>query len=421
MANQFPKEILVAWDKLTEEFEDLLILSNAVMLGGNYSGTDQQRTNDTIWKPVPYIMNSEDGRNQTGNFQDSNGLTVPVRVSIRKSVPWTFSDLDLRDPLQFERVLRAAKQRLASDINQSVNDVCANQGSIVISLATSATGYDDIAQVDTAMNERGIMVGDRYIALNSGDYNSMAGNLAERQTVSGIVSIAYKKALLGEVAGFEALKLDYGNTLAAATATGVTVNGAGQFFVPASTATFLGEEVNQDNRFQDLPVTVTGSTIAVGDAFTIAGVNSLHNISKTDTGKLQTFRVIELVSGAGATGTIKISPPMISNGGATDIEKQYQNVSATPASGAAIVFLNTTTKVVNPFWKYDSIELTPGIIAPETAGIEKLTYTTEQGVQICLQKQQDINTSDAKYRLDVFYGVTNKNPEMNGILIFDQV
>jgi len=417
----FPKEILVAWDKLTEEFEDLLVLSNAVMLGGNFAGASQERTNDTQWKPQPFIMNSEDGTNQTGNFQSSNGLVVPVRVTIRKSVPWTFSDLDLRDPLQFERTLRAAKQRLASDINVSVNAVCAEQGSIVVSLATAASGYDDVALVDTAMNQRGITTDDRYLALSSANYNSMAGNLAERQTVSGIVSKAYQKALLGEVAGFETLKLDYGNTLAAATATGVTINGAGQFFVPSPTTTVGLDEINQDNRYQTIAITVTGNTVAIGDAFTVAGVNSIHNISKTDTGDLQTFRIHSIVTGAGGTGTIQISPPMISNGGASDIEKQYQNVSATAANGAAIVFLNTTTKVVNPFWKYDSIELTPGVIAPEDAGIEKLVYTTEQGVQLCLQKQQDINTSTAKYRLDVFYGVTNKNPQMNGILIFDQV
>jgi len=421
MANQFPKEIMVAWENVCEAFEDALVLSNAVMLSSNYGAETQQRTNDTIWKPVPYIMNSETGADQSGNFQDSNGLTVPCRVSIRKSVPWTFSDLDLRDPLQFQRVLTAAKERLASDINQSVSDVCANQGTIVVALATAAGGYDDVALCDTAMSTRGITTDDRYLALGSANYNSMAGDLAARQTVSDIVAKAYQKAFLGEVAGFDTLKLDYGNVLAAATATTVTMAAADQYFTPAATATFLDEEVNQDNRYQTISIDVTTNTVAVGDAITIAGVNSVHNITKTDTGDLMTFRVVEIVTGAGGTGTVKISPPIISAEGATDIEKQYQNVTATPANGAAIVFLNKVAKQVNPFWKYDSIELTPGVIAPESAGIEKLTYTTEQGIQITLQKQQDINTSNAKYRMDVYYGVTNKNPEMNGILIFDQV
>jgi hypothetical protein len=49
----------------------------------------------------------------------------------------------------------------------------------------------------------------------------------------------------------------------------------------------------------------------VGDRFTIAGVNAVHHISKTDTGQLKTFTVTAIVSGAGGTGTIQISPPII--------------------------------------------------------------------------------------------------------------
>lgn len=421
MANQFPKEILVAWEKMCEGFEDGLVMSNAVMLGTNVGASSQERTNDTVWKPIPYIMNSEDGRDQTGNFQDSNGLTVPCRVSHRKSVPWTFTDTELRDPLQLQRVMDAAKQRLASDINKTVSDVCANQGTLVVSLATAAGGYDDVALCDTAMNEQGIDMEGRYLALSSGNYNSMAGDLAARQTVSDIVARAYKKAYLGEVAGFESLKLDYGNTIAAAAGVTVTMSAANQYYTPASTYTSLDEEINNDNRYQTISIAVTSGTVAVGDAFTVAGVNSVHQIAKEDTGSLKTFRITEIVTGAGGTGTVKISPPMISAQGATDIEKQYQNVTATPANGAALVFLNTTAKKVNPFWKYESIELTPGVLAPESAGIDVLSYTTEQGIQITLQKQGDINTSTGKYRMDVLYGVTNKNPEMNGILIFDQV
>jgi hypothetical protein len=421
MANQFPKEIMVAWEKVCEGFEDWLVLSNAVMVGSNYSGTSQERSNDTVWKPIPYIMNSEDGRDQTGNFQDSNGLVVPCRVSYRKSVPWTFTDTELRDPLQLQRVMDAAKQRLASDINKTVSDVATSQGTLVVSLSTAASGYDDVALCDTAMNEQGITMDERYLALSSGDYNKMAGNLAARQTVSGIASRAWEKAYLGEVAGFETLKLDYGNTIPAAAGVTVTIAAADQYYTPAATATALGEEINQDNRYQTISIGVVSGTVAVGDSFTIAGVNSVHQIAKTDTGNLKTFRITEIVTGAGGTGTVKISPPIISAQGATDIEKQYQNVTATPANGAAITFLNTTAKVVNPFWKYDSIELTPGVIMPESAGVETLTYTTEQGIQITLQKQGDINTSTGKYRMDVYYGVTNKNPEMNGILVFDQV
>lgn len=416
MANNSAKEIRVAWEKLCKGFEDLNVLSMAVTLGENRSPESQERTNDTIWKPIPYIMNSFDGRDQTGNFQDSNGLTVPCRVNTRKSIPWTFNDNDLRDPLQMQRVIQGASRKIASDINKKVNDVVFNQGTIVVSQSGAATGYEDLALCDTQMNIRGVDTFQRHAALNSADYNSMAGNLAERQYVGDIVSRAYQQAYIDRIATFDTLKLDYGNTIAAATATGVTVDGAGQYYTPAPTATFAGEEINKDNRYQDLTVAVTGGAIAEGDAFTIAGVNSLHQEAKTDTGELQTFRVIAVNSPT----SITISPAIVSNGGATTIEQQYQNCTATPADTAAITFLNTTTRQGNVFWQQESIELTPGIVKPEESGVEIMEYTSPQGIQLVMQKQGDINTSTGKYRLDAYFGVTNKNPEMNGLLLFNQ-
>ena len=141
------------------------------------------------------------------------------------------------------------------------------------------------------------------------------------------------------LANFDTYKLDYAYSLAAATATNVTVNGANQYYTPQATSTAsTGETSNVDNRYQTLAITATG-TLAAGDCFTIAGVNSVHMITKQDTGELKTFRVIT----GGGTGNVVISPPIISGDGGTDAELQYQNVSATPANGAAITFLNTVS------------------------------------------------------------------------------
>lgn len=420
MANTFPKEVRVRFQDVCEGFEDKLVMSNAVDVGYNGSAEMQERTNDEEWKPMPYIMNSYDGRDQSSNFQDAHGLVVPVAVDTRKSVPWQMTDTDLRDKTQMDRIIKAGAQRLASDINRKVSDVVASTGTIIIAQSGAATGYDDVALCDTAMTTRGISEDNRKLALSSKDYNAMAGNLAARETFTPITSEAYKKARLGDVAGFETFKLDYGYNLTASTATGVTVNGAGQNYVPTSTTTVVGRETNTDNRYQDLDVTVTSGTIKVGDAFEIAGVNSVHNIAKSDTGEALTFRVVGIKTGAGGTGTITVSPPIISATGGTDIEKQYQNATAAPANGAAITMLNTASAIVNPFWKYESIELTPGIIMPEKAGIDALTYTTEQGIQIVMQKEGNVGTSTGSYRMDVYFGVTNKNPEMNGILMFGQ-
>lgn len=128
------------------------------------------------------------------------------------------------------------------------------------------------------------------------------------------------------------------------------------------------------------------------------------------------------MTGAGGTGTIQISPPIISAQGDTQAEVQYKNVTATPAAGAAITWLNTATASVNPFWHRDAIELIPARYAvPTDAGAAVMRATTDNGIEIVMQKQYDINTMRTKYRLDTMFGVAMVNPEMAGILLFNQV
>jgi len=335
MTNAFSKEERVAFENICEGFEDALVLSRNVSI---YRTEDQmmERANDTIWRPMPYIAQSFDGTDMTSNFVDSTQLSVPASLGYSKSSPWIMTAKELRDKLQEGRLGDAAKQKLASDVNVAIMSVACLQGTLVVDVSTAATGFDDIAEAEAAMNEIGVQQFDRYAALSTRDYNNMASNLADRGTVQGKVLTAYEKARIGTLASFETYKLDYANRLTAGTATTISVNGANQYYTPAATSTAgTGETSNVDNRYQTLAITATG-TLAAGDCFTIAGVNSVHMITKQDTGQLKTFRVIT----GGGTGDIVISPPIISGDGGTDAELQYQNVTATPIDTAVITLLN---------------------------------------------------------------------------------
>lgn len=421
MPNAFNKEERVAFEEILEGFEDALVLSQNVSV---YRTEDQsmERQGNIIWRPMPYIMQSFDGTDMTANFIDATQLSVPATLGYQKSSPWKMTATELRDALQERRLDQGARQRLASDINVAVNNVAALQGTLFVKRSSTAAGFDDVAQCEAIMNERGVNQFDRYLALSTRDYNSMASNLASRQTVNDKVKTAYEKAYVGTIASFETFKLDYAYRKAAATGTTVTVNGANQYYTPVATSTAAtGETSNVDNRYQNLTVTVSSGTIAVGDAFTILNVNSVHQITKQDSGQSMTFRVTGIVSGGGGSGVITISPPIISGGGGTDAELQYQNCSATPANGAAITFLNTVVNYVNPFWHRSAIELLPGRYAvPTGAGAEVMSATTSQGIPVVFQKQYDINTMVTKYRLDILFGVVCKAPEMCGVMMFSQ-
>jgi hypothetical protein len=252
----------------------------------------------------------------------------------------------------------------------------------------------------------------------------MANNLqgASRSFGNGISDQALRAGAVGRVASFETNKLDYANRkTAAAGGAGITMStlvAGNNYWVPKATAVAsTGETSNVDNRYQTITVSSTTS-VAAGDAFTIATVNSVHLITKQDTGQLMTFRVISVPSST----TLVISPPIISAQGGSDAEIQYQNcVVNTPASNSAIVFLNTVTNFQNPFWFKDSIEILPGRYAvPQDAGAAVMRASTDQGIELVMQKQYDINTMRTKYRLDTLYGVVNKQPMMSGIIMFSQ-
>ena len=421
MANGFSKEEVVAFENLLEGFNDALVLSSMVTKY-NTNMTAMERSSDTIWRPMPYIAQSYDGSDATSNFNDNTQLSVPATIGYQKHSTAILTAKELRDALQEQRLGTAAAQKLASDINVAAMVVAANQGTIFVQRTGAATGYDDVSEADATMNELGIGMSDRYMALSSRDYNKMAGNLAARETMAGMPTEAYRRAYVGNVANFETFKLDYANRLTAAAGTTVTVNGANQYHTPAATSTAsTGEVSNVDNRYQNLTVAVSSGTIKVGDAFTIAGVNSVHHITKQDTGQLKTFRVVEIVSGSGGSGVIKISPAIVSGGGSTDAELQYQNVTATPANGAAITWLNVAAASVNPFWHMDAIEMLPASLSiPTDAGAQVLRSSTDQGFEVVMQKQFDINTQKTKYRWDVLFGVVMCQPEMAGIMMFGQ-
>lgn len=421
MANAFSKEERVAFEDILEGFQDALVLSRNVSVY-NTDSEMMERANDTIWRPQPYIAQSFSGTDMTSNFKDFTQLAVPATLGYSKSVPWTLTAKELRDALQEGRLGDAAKQKLASDINVALMTVAAQQGTLVVKRTSAASGFDDVAQADALMNEQGVQAFDRYLALSTRDYNGMASNLAARQTLTGKPLTAYDKAYVGMVAGFETYKLDYATRLTAAAGTTVTVNGANQYYTPKATSTAAtGETSNVDNRYQNLTIAVTSGTVKVGDCFTIAGVNALHHITKEDTGQLKTFRVTAIVSGSGGSGVVQISPPIISGGGSTDAELEYKNVTATPANGAAITWLNTAAANVNPFWQKDALEILPGRYAvPTDAGTAVMRASTDQGIELVMQKFYDINTMKTKYRLDTLFGVVNKQPEMSGIILFSQ-
>jgi len=423
MANAFSKEERVAFENILEGFQDALVLSRNVSVF-NTDSTMMERARDTIWRPMPYIaqsFTSTVGSSISSNYDDMTQLSVPATLGFSKTSAWKLNAKELRDALQEGRLGQAARQKLASDINVAVMNVAANQGTLVVAVAGAAGDYDDVAQADAIMNEQGIAMEDRYLALSSRDYNGLAANLAVATRSFGNTKSdkAYERNYVGMVAGFETYKLDYGNRITAqATAVTIATNGAQVRYVPQATSSSVGGQINVDNRYQTVTVSTT-TGVNAGDCFQIAGIEAVHHITKASTGQLKTFRVISIDSGT----TMTISPPMIgANSTPTDAELQYKNINvASTSATASINWLNDNATSINPFWHKDSIELLPGRYSvPGDAGVAVMRASTDQGIELVMQKFYDIDTMTTKYRLDTLFGVTMSNPEMAGVLLFNQ-
>ncbi len=428
MANSFSKEERVAFEDLLEGFQDALVLSRNVSVY-NTDQTMMERTNNVIWRPQPYIaqsINSTPGTPIPG-YQGMTQLAVPATLGFSKTVPWEMTSLELRDALQEGRLGDSAKQKLASDINVAIMNAAAGLGSLVVPIAAAAGDYDDIALCDAIMNEQGVPDYDRFMALSSRDYNGLAGNLVGTARSFGNQKSdkAYERSFVGTVAGFDTYKMDYANRQTAAAGGGaltIDTDGAGTQanYTPEATSTTVGGQINVDNRFQTVVVSSSAGVVA-GDAFTIGGVFAVHHITKQSTGQLKTFRVVSVPAGG---ASLVITPPIIGAQGVapTDAQLQYKNVDvATPSNTAAITFLNVNAASVNVFWQRDSLEILPGRYAvPADAGVAVMRASTDQGVELVLQKFYDIDSMTIKYRMDTLFGVVNKNPEMSGILLFNQ-
>ena len=418
MATSFTKQEQVMFDKVIDGFDDLLVVSKGFELYDPLTAQEAVNSLDKFWVPAPMISASYDGFDQSANFDGLTELNVPASVGTHKAIPKTLSSKNLRNTFAMDQFSKAAKQKLASDVNLACFNTAALYGSVISKRSGVAAGYDDVADLDTRLTRIGVPQDGRMAFYAPSAMNAMAGNLAGRSEDSARSRNAYEKAMIRhDIAGFEVFKNDQEIRLTAATGGAVTINGANQRTVPAATSTSAGLTENKDNRYTDLLVTGgTYANIKIGDAFT-CGINELHLVTKQDTGQLKTFRVVDKP----AANTIRVYPAIIDAAEGSIGPKEYANVSAAPTNGASLVWLNTTAAPMNPFFRKESMILIPGsfTVDPED-GWQVMRATTDLGIGITYTRQGAINDLSVKARWDIDFGTAILNPEMAGVQLFSQ-
>jgi hypothetical protein len=150
------------------------------------------------------------------------------------------------------------------------------------------------------------------------------------------------------------------------------------------------------------------SRLAAGDIITLAGVNAVNPQNRQSTGNLAQFVVTTAFSSDGSgNGSVTISPAIITGGA-------FQNVTASPADGAAITVVGTANTAYrrNLGYHKDAFKLgTADLqdVAQFGAWGARKNY---KGISMRVARQFAIATDTVPCRTDVLYGFASVYPEL---------
>lgn len=406
MANLLAKDLELMFEPLIGSYDAACVLSQAAKT--SYPDPQKmQRANDVVYKKQDYQAAIVTGLDVSAATRtDVIERFVPTVFRSPDNVIFELNAYELRDKAHMQNMGEAAAAQLAGEVDKNLGAIAAAQAAIVVK-KVGALDIQDAFQARALMASRGINGGDRKIFFSPFDAIPIYNALATKSTMGDWSKSAYERAMMPGVSSFQAFETDsVVNVAAVGTVTGTTVTANTSHTVTAMTG-----DLPTDNRYGTLGV--SGANIANiknGDSFTIPGVNAVHNITKQDSGKPMTFRVIS----GGGTASLTISPKIVVSG-------PYQNVTAQAAAGAAITFLNTATAPANVFWEQGAVTLDYGKLEfPSGTGAQVMTSTTKNGVPIVMVAQMNAQTGKVFVRATTLYAATVLQPERCGIILANQ-
>ena len=346
-----------------------------------------------IRKPVRYTVSSGPAL----DVQDYTETQVPLVVNKQKHVDISFSSIDLTLSLQdfSERVLAPAVARLANEID---SDGLALYSQIYNSVGTPGTvpATSNVYLNAGALLTKNAAPSDRAVVINPDMMAVIVPALQGLLSPTDEIGKQYKTGQMGKALGLkfnEDANVGY-NTVGPLGGT------------PLVSGTPVGASL-----------TTKGWTAAaalrlnVGNVFTIDGVYATNPQNQGVTaGYLQQFTVTAAFSSiADGTGTISISPAIVTSGA-------FQNVVAGPANNAAITVVgaaNTVSAQGLAFTKEAFTLATVDLEDVSKVGAWGARVSDKQlGVSMRIAKQYIIGSDTVPCRIDILYGWAVLRPEL---------
>ena len=399
MANALTKDLEIMFDNMVQGFDAACVMSSQV---ARFSPdqSSMQRAGDVVYRPMDYHMDTTSGLDISGATPtDLIQRQVPAVYKAPENILYTLDAKEMRDPYHMQAAGEAAGKRLAAKIDSDLASVVTLRAANVV-VQSGVMDWDLMATGKRVLKQKGLPMGvDVKAVLNPLDTQKVAKELGGRAYYQGQTASSFETGEIPGIAGMRTFEADIMPTLAArGTVTGTTING-NQSFTPSA----MTGDLPTDNR--QMTLVVQGANIANtknGDVFTIAGVNSVHNITKDDTGELQTFRILS----GGGTVNLVITPAIVATG-------PYKNVTAQAANSAAVSFINSTAKAATVGFAQGAVELMTGKLAfPTDQGAKVVTTTSKNGVPLIFSYAFNHLTGKTTVRVTSLYATTVLQPEM---------
>ncbi|HAA07678.1 MAG TPA: hypothetical protein DCD99_11375 [Acinetobacter schindleri] len=339
--------------------------------------------------PVPVVTDGENFSEEDAKL-NAKERSVKLKIDTHKHVGLRFSVTERMLQLDDfkKRFLQPAINSLATEIDADlVKRAILSVNNYVLQSNNEPHPTAAFGRARSLMNQALAPHADRFALLSSDFTNTIVDTSGTIFNPTAEISKQYKEGYIGRSRGFEFIESDYLYAQNYGTATGLTVSGANQ-------------------KGGTLTVSITaGQTVKKGQVFTIAGVYSIHPITRQSTGKLMQFVVLNDVTATGSTENLsiypEINPAMISS-----VRQANANVTASPAASAAITFGGSVNAIIDQALCYTENTFAAAFVpVPVVAGCEGYRVTDNQ-IGLTIQTGGNFNNLSEGTRIDVVYGFT---------------
>jgi hypothetical protein len=325
--------------------------------------------------------------------QNVSEQSVSLQVGTQKGVDMNFSSVDLTLSLDdfSSRILEPAMAVLAASLEADAVSMYKDVYQCVGAPGTTPNTLLTYLQARARLNNSlAPMDANRTAHLSPLATATIVDALKGLFQDSSAIREQYREGSMGRTAGFDWYENPLvpthtvGNTVA-----GVQVSGAGQ----------TGAVLN-------IKGVANGNSFTRGTVFTIAGVFEVHPETKAVTGRLQQFVVAADATMSGTTGSIAISPAIVTSGAG-------QIVAASPADSAAIAVVGSASAAYEQelaFHRDAFAFATADLVMPK--GVDFAAREVYDGVSMRIVRAYDINNDAFPCRIDVLYGYKTIRPQL---------